>query len=207
MFSLNIFIGIFIPVFLVVASIGPCLLTYANISMSYGYKKGFIAASGCFTIDVLYISLGAFAINTVKALMPNWVMSICAIFAACFLLYLAFDFWNTNAEKLKANIVSNNSMVIYIKLLCLTLSSPIAIVGYASIFSAISNISENIVSILLGAYSGAFIAHALVVILFATIGKKINTKILILLNKISAIIISGFAISIFISAVRRLFWF
>ena len=203
MLSLGVFIGVFVPVFLIVASVGPCLLTYANISMNYGYKKGFIAASGCFTIDILYISLGVFAINTIKTFMPEFVVSLCAVFAVCFLLYLACDFWKTNEEKLKSNNVSNSNVAIYFKLLCLTLSSPIAIVGYASIFSSINNVNDNIFSIFIGAISGAFIAHVLVVTIFATIGRKINTKILILLNKLSAVIISFFAISIFVNVVRQ----
>ena len=60
MFDVAVFIKVFCPVFLIVVSIGPCLLTYANISMNYGYKKGFIAASGCFTVDILYITFGIF---------------------------------------------------------------------------------------------------------------------------------------------------
>ena len=71
MFSFAVFIKIFCPVFLVVASVGPCLLTYANIAMNYGYKKGFIAAFGCFTVDVLYITLGIFAIASVKTFVPQ----------------------------------------------------------------------------------------------------------------------------------------
>lgn len=204
MFSFAVFLKIFCPVFLVVASVGPCFLTYANISMNYGYKKGFIAASGCFTIDILYITLGVFAINTMKSFVPENLVLAFGLFAGCFLIYLAYSFWKTNENDLKSKSVQNNNLAIYLKLLCLTISSPLAIVGYASIFSAISNVSENILSIFLGAISAAAIAHSLVVVSFATIGKKINIKILLLLNKISAVIITLFALGILQGVVKKL---
>lgn len=204
MLDVAVFIKVFCPVFLVVASIGPCLLTYANISMNYGYKKGFIAASGCFTVDVLYITFGIFAIETIKLLIPEKLFLAFGIFAGCFLLYLAYGFWKTNAEKLEAKRVENNSLSIYLKLLFLTLSNPIAIIGYAAIFSSIGDIRANVFSIFLSATSAAFIAHSVVVLLFATLGKKINMKILLLLNKIFALIISMFAVGILVKIFKTL---
>ena len=202
MFSFAVFIKIFCPVFLVVASVGPCLLTYANIAMNYGYKKGFIAAFGCFTVDVLYITLGVFAIASVKTFVPQPLVMVLGICAGIFLLYLAYGFWHTTEESLKAKKIKNSNLAIYLQLVGLTLSSPIAIVGYTSIFSAINNVSANILSILLGAFSGAFVAHSLVVILFSSIGKKISTKTLILLNKIFACVIAFFACGIIVNVVR-----
>lgn len=209
MFDLTVFLKIFSPVFLVVASVGPCFLTYANISMNYGYKKGFIAAFGCFTVDILYITLGVFAISTLKSFIPEALVIALGIFAGFFLLYLAYSIWSTTEKNLTSENVKNNSIAIYFKLLCLTLSNPLAIIGYASIFSSINNVYENILSIFLGAISAALLAHSLVVVSFATIGKNIKTKVLLLLNKISAIIISIYAVLILkgtiMSIVNKLF--
>ena len=206
MFSFAVFIKIFCPVFLVVASVGPCLLTYANIAMNYGYKKGFIAAFGCFTVDVLYITLGVFAIASVKTFVPQPLVMALGICAGVFLLYLAYGFWNTTEERLQAKKIKTSNLAIYLQLVGLTLSSPIAIVGYTSIFSSINNVSANILSILLGAFSGAFVAHSLVVIIFSSIGKKISTKILILLNKVFACVIAFFAVGIIVNVMRTLFF-
>ncbi len=206
MFDFAIFFKIFCPVFLVVASVGPCFLTYANISMNYGYKKGFIAALGCFTVDILYITLGIFAINAVKSFIPERLVYALGIFAGCFLLYLAYGFFTTKKKDLESKNVKNNSVVIYLKLLCLTLSSPLAIVGYASIFSSVNNVSENVLSMFAGAISAAFLAHLLIVVTFATIGKKISIKFLLLLNKISAVIIALFACGILCEIIKKLFY-
>ena len=205
MIDLIVFIKIFCPVFLIVASVGPCMLTYGNISMNYGYKKGFIAATGCFTIDILYITLGIFAINAAKSIVPDALILFLGLFAGCFLLYIAYGFWCTTADSLRSNHVKNNNLAIYLKLLCLTISSPMAIVGYASVFSAINNVSENILSIFLGAVTAAFLAHSIVVVLFAIVGKKISTNALLILNKISATIIATFAFIIIYNSVKPLF--
>jgi len=205
MIDLIVFIKIFCPVFLIVASVGPCMLTYGNISMNYGYKKGFIAATGCFTIDILYITLGIFAINAAKSIVPDALILFLGLFAGCFLLYIAYGFWHTTADSLRSNYVKDNNLTIYLKLLCLTISSPMAIVGYASVFSAINNVSENILSIFLGAVTAAFLAHSIVVVLFAIVGKKISTNALLILNKISATIIVTFAFIIIYNSVKPLF--
>ena len=116
MFSFAVFIKIFCPVFLVVASVGPCLLTYANIAMNYGYKKCFISSFGCFTVDILYITLGAFAIASVKTFVPQPLVMALGVCAGVFLLYLAYGFWNTTEERLKAKKIKTSNLAIYLQL-------------------------------------------------------------------------------------------
>ena len=206
-FDLSVFLKIFQPVFCVVIAVGPCLLTYGNISMLYGLKKGIIGALGCFTIDVLYFILGIFAVSSVISFLPQFLVYIFSFCAGCFLLYLAYGFWQTKKEDLQVQTIKNNSLIIYTKLLCLTLTNPIAIIGYASIFAGVKNAKDNVLSIFTGATAGSFIAHSIVIICFAIlgkIGKKIGYKILLTINKISALLISFYAIKILFSIMKEI---
>ena len=51
---------------------------------------------------------------------------------------------------------------------------------------------------------GVILAHSLIIISFGFLGKKINNKILILLNKISACLIASYAILIFVNAIKKI---
>ena len=170
--------------------------------MNYGYKKGFIGAFGCFTIEVIYMLIGITAIKQVGSVVPETLTIFLKIFAGLFLFYLAYGFWTADVKKMRQEKVIANSLSIYLKLVILTLTSPIAIIGYASIFSSIENISGNVFSILSGSCSASICAHSVVVVCFATLGKKINNTALIILNKCSAMIIMTFAIKLIYSVAK-----
>jgi threonine/homoserine/homoserine lactone efflux protein len=208
-FDLSVFLKIFQPVFCVVIAVGPCLLTYGNISMLYGLKKGIIGALGCFTIDVLYFILGIFAVSSVVSFLPKYFVYTFSFCAGCFLLYIAYGFWKTKKEDLQGQTIKNNSLIIYTKLVCLTLTNPIAIIGYASIFAGVKNAKDNVFSIFIGATSGSFIAHLIVIVCFAIlgkIGKKIGYKVLLTINKLSAIVISVYSIKILFSVLKEIIY-
>ena len=200
MSELLIFIKVFIPVFVVVIYPGPCVLSYGNIAMNYGYKKGYAGVFGCYTIELMYWIIGIFALSTAQSFLPIWLVNILAVFAGLFLLYISYDFLKTDTSKLKIENIKNNSLVIYIKFLLLTLSNPIAIVGYAGIYIGIENTQSHILTILLASAFGSIVAHSVVVLFAGTIGKIIlksktnGVKMLKVVNIISAICISGYSI-------------
>ncbi len=200
MFSLNIFLQVFIPVFIIVVYPGPCCLSYANISINYGYKKGFISAFGCFVVDILYCIIGIFALNSAQSLLPDLVVKSLTIFAGLFLLYIAYGFIKTDTAKLEISTIQNNSFIIFIKFFILTLSNPIAIVGYAGIYTGIKEVQNNILTIFIATTCASLMAHSLVVLSSGTIGKLIlrnkkNSKnILRIVNIFSASCISGYSI-------------
>lgn len=204
LFDFSIFIKTFWMVFLVVSSVGPAFITTANLSMTYGYKKGFIGILGCWTIDILYVSIGALALKAVANIVSKDIMTMMSLFASFFLIYIAYGFWKTDISKIKTQKINKTNFALSFKMFCLTLSSPLSIIGYGAIFSSIVDVSNSIVSAILGGCCAACFTHSLIVVSFATIGKKINTKILSILNKASAILISGFALLLVFNFVKTL---
>ena len=202
---LNGFFQIFYPVFLVVIAVGPGFITIANTSMNYGFKKGMVAVFGGWCVDITYITIGAFAIKIILDSLSENFISYMSLFASAFLLYISYSFWKIDVNKIKSFNLKKNSISIFTKMLILGFSSPIAIVGYSAIFSTVSNDNTLMLPKLLGGYCAALFGHSCVVILFSTIGKKINNNILIILNKISAFLIACFAFMLIFNFIKYLF--
>ena len=116
------------------------------------------------------------------------------LFAGCFLLKIAYGFWKTDISKIKAQKINKTNFAVSMKMFILTFSSPLSIIGYGAIFSQIIDCDASTISAVFGGALASFLTHSLIVMTFGTIGKKINNKILSLLNKISALWISCFAV-------------
>ena len=94
--------------------------------------------------------------------------------AAAMLMTLILTAGSFTACAEKTNGRSN--LAIYLKLVIMTLTSPMAIVGYASIYASIKNASNSILSILFGSALASLSGHTAVVSMWSLIGKKINNK-------------------------------
>ena len=202
MIDFSVFCHIYIAVFAVIASVGPVFLTCANISMNYGLKKGINAIAGCITGDIIYFILGVSAMQAVKTFVPKYVEISMMVFCACFLLHIAYGFFKADVNKIRAKSVDKKGLLLYLKMICLTLSSPLSIVGYTSIFMSIDNPSLKLFSILLGAILGATTGHFAIVCIFSAIGGKINNKFLSILNKVSAVILCCYAMRLFYNVIK-----
>ena len=193
--DIAVFIQIFIPVVLLMLSVGPVFITIANISMLHGYRQGFFVAIATFLGNVVYITIGALAANEFISMIPKPIMMFLPIIGACFLLNLAHSFWKKDISKIKDINVNKFDMAILVKMFCLTLSSPVAIIGYGVIFTSIAtNIHSSLLSALLGGYCGAIAGKILIITFFGTLGKKISKQILNIINKVSACLLCCYAL-------------
>ena len=202
--NFSVFFQTFYLCFLVLISVGPVFITTANLSMTRGYKVGFFCILGCVLADFIFITAGALCAKAVIALIPQSVIMFLSLFAGCFLLHIAYGFWKTDISKIKTQKINKTNFALSLKMFCLTLSSPLSIIGYGAIFSSVVDVSKSMLSAILGGCCAACFTHTLIVVCFGTLGKKINTKILSILNKISAILISCFASLLVFNFVKTL---
>ena len=202
--NFSVFFQTFYLCFLVLISVGPVFITTANISMTRGYRAGFFCILGCVLADFVFITAGALCAKAVIALIPQSIIMLLSLFAGCFLLHIAYGFWKTDISKIKTQQINKTNIALSLKMFCLTLSSPMSIIGYGAIFSSVVDVSQSIISAILGGCCAACFTHTLIVLSFGTIGKKINTKILSILNRISAILISCFACLLIVNFVKEL---
>lgn len=201
--SFSVFFTSFYLVFLVLASVGPGFLTIANISMTKGYKTSATAVCGCFLGDCILISLGAICAKQVVDNIPQIALTILGFVAVAFLLYLSVRFWKTDISNIKIKKLNKKDGIsLAISLFCLKMSSPISIGGYGIIFSTILTSKNYILSAIFGGIFASIVVNALMVSIFGTIGRKINSNILRTISKISSIFIGGFAVCLLVNIIK-----
>ncbi len=196
--NFSVFLQSFSLCFLVLISVGPVFLTTANIAMTRGYKNGFFAIFGCIIADSVFITAGAIAAKTIVASIPQICLILLTLFAGCYLMKISYGFWKTDIEKIKTQKIKKTNFALTFKMFLLTFSSPLSIIGYGTIFSQIIDGNTSVASTILGGVCASCFTHSLIVSVFATIGKKVNYKILLILNKISALLIFGFSCSLLV---------
>ena len=203
--NFSIFSQLFVPVLVLMLSVGPVFITVANISMTYGYKKGFFVATATLLGNLIYITIGAFAAKGFIAMIPKPVMIFLPLVGAAFLLNLAYGFWKKDVSKLRDVKVQKFDFALLVKMFCLIMSSPVAIVGYGVIFTSIAtDIETSMFSALLGGYCGALTGKIIVVMFFGTLGKKCSNKILKIINRISACLLCFYAAMLIIKVIKEL---
>lgn len=206
--NLNIFLQVFNFVFLILIAVGPGFLTIANIAITRGYKTSAMAVCGCFLGDCILITLGVFFAQKAITIIPKEILICLSFVAVFFLYYLSYKFIQTDVSNLKTKILDKkNGFSLSISLFCLKMSSPICIIGYSIVFTQIIKTSNAYLSACFGGYVASIVVNAIMVSVFGTIGRKINIKILSIINKISAIFIGCFATFVFFQALKELFLF
>lgn len=199
-----VFSQLFIPVLVLMLSVGPVFISIANISMTYGYKKGFFVATATLLGNLIYITIGAFAAKEFISIIPKPVMIFLPLIGAGFLLNLACGFWKKDVSKTKEIEIKKFDFTLLVKMFCLIMSSPVAIVGYSVIFTSIATDMEaSLFSALLGGYCGALTGKIIVVSFFATLGKKCSNKILTIINKASASLLCFYAMLLIVKVIKE----
>ena len=173
--------------------------------MTRGYKTSTTAVCGCFVGDCVLIAFGVFFAKQAIMSIPMSILTISGFVAVIFLLYLSVKFWTINVDNL--NIKSfdkKNGLSLALVLFTLKMSSPISIIGYGVIFTQIINNSHRMLASYLGGCSASFVVNVIMVAVFGTIGKKINIRLLNVINKISSLCIGFFAISIAVATIKKI---
>lgn len=173
--------------------------------MTKGYRNGFFAILGCFLADAVFITLGAISAKAVVSAIPVAILTFLTLFAGCFLAKIAYGFYKTDVSKIRIQQMNKINVAVTLKMFILTFSSPLSIIGYGAIFSQVIDSETSIVSTISGGLFASMTTHSLIVCTFASIGKRINSKLLSILNKISALWIGGFSCLLLLKFLREVF--
>jgi len=164
---------------------------------------------GAATADAVYGIIAAFGLTFISSFLFSqrlWLQIIGVIF----LLYLGVKtFLKEPQEKNVENAKGRGLLSDYLSTFLLTIINPMTILSFVAIFAGLGlfQATGDYISASMLVF-GFFIGSALVYFLLSiTVGifhKKIESNILTWVNKISGLIITGFAIVIFISLIKNL---
>jgi len=186
---------------LVSAPMGPIGLLCVQRTLSKGQWHGFFTGVGAALSDVVYasiISLGmGFIIDFIKV--NQYILNIIA--STLMMVFGAYIFLSNPFKRLSEpdEIINESYSQDTITAFFLTLSNPLIIFFYIMFFARFNFIApeEKLFSILLGLASilvGALSWWFLITFLVAKLRKRVNLRVLLILNRTVGILIIGFCI-------------
>ena len=192
----NNFIDIYLATFFMLFAIGPICITVINYNITKGFKAGFSAGMGVVLADICYIFAGSFFIDFLSGILSNFYIKIFSVLMALFLFYIAYSFFNKSKEKETNDKYEKKYLSIFFKLFILTISGPTTMFTYSAIFTGFIGKNFDKKLMIISASFATFSFYFLLNIILFFIRKKLPSKVILLLNKISAVIISCFALLI-----------
>ncbi len=192
--------------FSIAAPVGPIGILCIQRTISHGRKSGLYTGLGAATADGLYGAIAAFGLTIVSTFLVGeqfWIRLIGGIF----LLYLGIKtFTSKPSERIKSE--NHKSLLSdYFSTVFLTITNPMTILSFVAIFAGLGlgGVKGDNLSALLMVL-GVLIGSALWwVILSGSVSlfrSKFNISSLKIVNKISGIIITIFAIIAFIGILK-----
>ena len=186
----------FLPELILMLSVCPVFITIANVSTIYGYKQGLFIALATFLASLIHITTSAFLVQYFILSVPKLLIIVLQTIGLVFLLNLAYTFWKKDIEKIKEIGTEKFDKSLFIKVFCFASTCVVSISTNFFIFASISeNIHLSFLSALIGAYFGVIVGKLIIIVIFGTIGKKLNrVKFLTILNNIASILLFCYAI-------------
>ncbi len=188
--------------FSVAMPIGPIGILCIRRTLLQGRLIGIITGLGVATADAIYGSIAAFGISFISNFLIN-NQNILKITGGSFLLFLGIKILSSeNSFDDLSKIKKTNIISSYTSSLFLTLTNPITILLFASIFSwwniVIDTLSTNEAwMLILGIFSGSLLWFTILSLIVGILRSKFVIQHLIWINQLSAIILIGFSILTF----------
>ncbi|WP_345991724.1 LysE family translocator [Sulfurimonas sp. HSL-1716] len=181
--------------------LGPINILIMNNALK-SYKAGVALGFGAMSADILYLSL--ILAGFLKLFNNPTLLNIIGILGSSFLLYLAYDIYKNRAKKIKLHtqpVPIKNLSKIYMQGLLLTLLNPYTVVFWFSIagYAATKNLNTGFT--ILGMISAITLWTTLMPYLVHRTKHKISQSVSTYLSIFSALILCGFAFSLFVHVI------
>lgn len=195
--------------FTMALAIGPIAILCINRGLARGFWSGFISGLGAASADAVYGAVAAFGLTFISSFLVEqkiWLQVI----GIAFLIYLGVNIFISNPqEKNLEKSQSNNLFSNYLSIFFLTLTNPMTILSFTAVFAGLGLTEKagdygTASMLVLGFFLGSALLYLLLSVAVSFFRKKITANTLVLVNKISGLIIIGFAIVILTSLIKCL---
>jgi L-lysine exporter family protein LysE/ArgO len=181
--------------------LGPINILIMNNALK-NYKAGVALGFGAMSADILYLSL--ILAGLLKFLHNPDFLKGMGIIGSIFLLYLAYGIYKNRAKQTTMQTqksYNKNILKTYTQGFILTLLNPYTIAFWFSIAGYVANKELNTGFTILGLISSITIWVTFMPYLVHRSKHKISLRVSTYLNTLSALILSGFAVSLFTDVV------
>ncbi len=189
----------------IAAPVGPIGVLCIRTTLAHGMLAGFVTGLGAAAADAIYAALGAFGIAAVTALLQSAGPAL-RIIGIAVLLWIAWSTWRQKpGDKAAATGSSGGAgrslWVAFATTCALTLTNPMTILSFAAIFAGAGLATSGgdaavaqAVALVAGAFMGSMAWWLLLSGAVAAFRTRVGPATLSTINKISALILLGFAV-------------
>ena len=186
--------------FSVAMPVGPIGILCIRRTLLQGFLSGFITGLGVATADALYGSVAAFGISVISDFLVEkqlWLKIIGGIFLL--ILGLRILLKNNSINTTTSKLNKTNLFSAYTSALILTLTNPVTILLFASLFSWFNICIEDVacphaLTLTTGIFLGSMLWFTTLSTIVRMLKSKFTVNFLILINKISGILLIIFAL-------------
>ena len=195
----------FIATFAMLCVIGPICMTVINTTILHGFGTGIFAGLGVAVADSIYIIAASLAISALEDILQSKTITIVGMAGSLFLFYLAYKFWNTKVNLNSAKKATKKRLKSFLTLFGITMTGPTTIITYSVVFSSFLGKSDfSALSAIVGGMCATFLFYLLVVGIISIARKKMNEKVITILNKIATVIITILALKLMFEGIKSL---
>lgn len=192
---------------LIAAPVGPIGVLCIKRSLANGPIVGFATGLGAATADACYGAIAAFGLTFVSEFITGY-QTVIQVLGILFLTYLGVTtFVEAPSLEEKRNASRTGLLVVYATTAFLTLTNPATIVSFAAIFAGIgittSTSYTGAALLVVGVFTGSALWWLILSNGVGLLRTRVNHNVLVWVNRISGIVILGFAIALSIRLAQQ----
>ncbi len=187
----------------IAAPVGPIGILCMRTTLAQGMKAGFVTGLGAATADAIYAALGAFGVGAVTLILAS-AGTYLRILGIAVLIWIAWNTWRQKAVASDGQILAPalSLWAAFASTCGLTLTNPMTILSFAAIFvgaglsvsnAASANIALQGTLLVAGTFVGSMAWWLFLSGSVAAFRAKVGPNALNAINKISAVVLLGFA--------------
>lgn len=187
----------------IAAPVGPIGLLSIQNTLRGGFKAGFITGMGAATADAAYAIAALFGLAGILIFITD--TSYLRVVGALFFTYLAWKTWKKKGEIAAAPSNARNLWGMYSTTCLLTLSNPMTILGFVTLFAGLGIAQSDIASgfwLVSGVFIGSSLWWATLAGACSLILKKLPRYWLRGIDYASALLLIAFALTLLLQAFR-----
>ncbi len=167
-------------------------------SLTEGRNFGIASGLGAATADGLYGLIATLGLSVIASLLTG-IQFYTRLIGGIFLLYLAWQIYNSKPSEKAANAKQTSSLIgAYISTLLLTFSNPATILFFFGVVSSLKISGQDWIVVVLGFFLGSAMWWIALSTVASSLGSRMNSQALRVVNIISSMVIAGFAVYAFI---------
>ncbi len=194
----------------IAAPVGPIGLLCIRRTLTEGMMVGLATGLGAATADAAYGAITGFGLVAVTDALFNWQTPL-RLIGGLVLLWLAGVTLRARPPEQGANAPTARGLIgAYGTTVMLTLANPATIISFTAVFGALGLAETGAVpalsaaSLVLGVFLGSALWWLCLSVGVALFRRRVTPAAMLLINRVSAAVLAGFAVVALVAALRQL---